>query len=88
VPGYWIGGTVRGLTTSQSAAAARKMHAAWTAPIGVAEETPNQPTTGEMRPAIRKVAAPSREAAVPACAPCLANASTWTQGNVKPAPRI
>ena len=34
---YWIGGTVLGRTTSHSAAAAIRMQAAWTAPMGVAE---------------------------------------------------
>ena len=81
-------GTVRGLTTSHSAAAARKMQHACTAPMGVAELPPSQPTTGEMRPAIMKVEAPSSDAAVPACAPWLDSARTCTLGKVKPVPRM
>ena len=50
-------GTVLGRTIPHSAVAARKMQQAWTAPIGVAELPPTQPTTGEMIPAIRKVEA-------------------------------
>jgi hypothetical protein len=67
---------------------ASRMQAACTAPMGVALVMPSQPTTGEMRPAIMKVAAPSREAAVPAWEAWPARARTWTQGNMNPVPMM
>jgi hypothetical protein len=80
-----IAGTERGRTIVHRKRIPSPMQTAMTAAIGVAEAIPRTPTIGEITPASPKVVAPRSDAAVPACAPWLARASTWTQGKVKPA---
>jgi hypothetical protein len=59
-------GTVRGRTTNQSTTTDTIEQASMTSPIGAADATPSNPTTGEISPASPKFSAPDNDAAVPA----------------------